>query len=100
MAFHALERIERGGTLSERREQRLEHRRGKGHDANFPAGTIYGEGNSGADSSWEYNGAWMYETLYLWWFYADGRRTTQALKDHARHEANLYIDNAFAKRQT
>jgi hypothetical protein len=38
----------------------------------------------------------MYEVLYLWWFYADGRRTTAALKERARQEANLYIDNAFA----
>jgi hypothetical protein len=72
------------------------HLGGKGHNANFPKGSIYGEGKSGADSSWGYEGAWMFEVLYLWWFYADGRRTTQALKDRAKQEANLYIDNAFA----
>jgi hypothetical protein len=38
----------------------------------------------------------MYETLYLWWFYADGRRSTTALKDRARQEARVYLNNAFA----
>jgi hypothetical protein len=72
------------------------HLGGKSHNAKFPEGSIYGAGSSGADSSWGYEGAWMYEVLYLWWFYADGRRTTAALKERARQEANLYIDNAFA----
>jgi hypothetical protein len=72
------------------------HIGGKPHDARFPAGSVYGEGMSGADSTWGYEGAWMYETLYLWWFYADGRRTTQALRDRARLEGNVNIDNAFA----
>jgi len=69
---------------------------GKSHDARFPAGSVYGAGSTGADSTWGYEGAWMYETLYLWWFYADGRRTTQALRDRARQEGNVNIDNAFA----
>jgi hypothetical protein len=38
----------------------------------------------------------MYGALYLWWFYADGRRTTWALRQAARQRANLVIDNAFA----
>ena len=72
------------------------HLGGKGHDAQFPAGSVYGEGDDGADSTWGFEGAWMYETLYLWWFFADGRRTTQALRDRAREEGNVNIDNAFA----
>jgi hypothetical protein len=72
------------------------HLGGKSHNANFPDGSVFGAGESGADSSWDYKGAWMYEVLYLWWFYADGRRTTTALKELARQEANVYIDNAFA----
>lgn len=72
------------------------HLGAKSHNANFPSGSVFGAGNSGADSSWGYEGAWMFEALYLWWFYADGRRTTTALKAHARQESNLYIDNAFA----
>lgn len=71
------------------------HIGGKAHDADFPDGSSFGEGG-GADSSWDYEGAWMYETLYLWWFYADGRHSTTALKERARQEANVYIDNAFA----
>ncbi len=72
------------------------HIGGKPHDAQFPAGSVYGEGEDGADSTWGYEGAWMYETLYLWWFFADGRRTTQALRDRARQEGNVNIDNGFA----
>lgn len=72
------------------------HIGGRSHDANFPAGSVYGAGEGGADSTWGYEGAWMYETLYLWWFFADGRRTTQALRDRARQEGNVNIDNAFA----
>lgn len=72
------------------------HIGGKSHNAQFPAGSVYGAGADGADSTWGFEGAWMYETLYLWWFFADGRRTTQALRDRARQEGNVNIDNAFA----
>lgn len=72
------------------------HMGGKSHHAKFPAGSVFGAGKSGADSSWGYEGAWMYGALYLWWFYADGRRTTWALRQAARQRANLVIDNAFA----
>lgn len=68
---------------------------GRSHNANFPAGSVFGEG-SGADSNWDYEGAWMYEALYLWWFYADGRRTPPALRQRAKEIAQLIIDNAFA----
>lgn len=72
------------------------HMGGKSHNARFPSWSAYGSGRSGADSSWGYNGAWMYGALYLWWFYADGRRTTSALRQPARQRANFVIDNAFA----
>ena len=72
------------------------HLGGKSHNANFPTGSVFGAGKSGADSTWDYEGAWMYGALYLWWFYADGRRTTSALREAARQRANLVIDNAFA----
>ena len=42
------------------------HKGGKPHDANFPAGSTFGSGKSGADSSWDYEGTWMYGALYLW----------------------------------
>ena len=72
------------------------HQGGKPHDANFPAGSVFGAGKSEADSSWGYEGAWMYGALYLWWYYAEGARTTSALRECARQRGNLVIDNAFA----
>jgi len=72
------------------------HEGGKPHNATFPAGSIYGAGRQGADSTWQYEGAWMYGALYLWWFYAQGVRTTSALKERARQRGNVVIDNAFA----
>jgi hypothetical protein len=72
------------------------HQGGKPHDANFPSGSVFGSGKSGADSSWDYEGAWMYGALYLWWYYAEGARTTSALRERARQRGNLVIDNAFA----
>ena len=72
------------------------HKDGRSHNAKFPAGSVYGAGKDGADSSWGYEGAWMYGALYLWWFYAAGTRTTSAMKQLARQRANVVIDNAFA----
>lgn len=73
------------------------HQGGKPHNADFPAGSVYGAGNAGADSDWGYQGAWMYGALYLWWFSAEGARTTSAMRQRARATGNLIIDNAFAK---
>jgi hypothetical protein len=72
------------------------HQGGKSHNAKFPPGSVFGPGTSGADSSWSYQGAWMYEALYYWWFYAEGARTTSAMRQRARQEGNLIINNAFA----
>ena len=72
------------------------HIGGKPHNASFPRGSVYGAGKSGADSSWSYQGAFMYAALYLWWFYAEGQRTTTALRQSAKQRGNLIIDNAFA----
>lgn len=72
------------------------HQGGKPHDANFPSWSGYPVGKSGADSTWGYEGAWMYGALYLWWFYAEGTRTTPALRQAARVRAQYVIDNAFA----
>jgi hypothetical protein len=72
------------------------HQGGKPHNANFPTGSVFGEGKSGADSDWQYEGAWMFGALYLWWFYAEGTRTTPAIREAARQRAQLVIDNAFA----
>ena len=67
------------------------------HNAKFPTGSTFGGVNSGADSNWAYNGSWMYGALYLWWYYAEGARTTSALRELARQRANVVIDGAFAE---
>ena len=72
------------------------HLDGQGHNAKFPSWSAFGAGRSGADSSWGYEGAWMYDALYLWWFYAAGSDTTPALREQARQRAQFIIDNAFA----
>lgn len=72
------------------------HIGGKAHDADFPAWSNREPGTSGADSAWGYQGAWMYQALYLWWFYADGRRTTPAMRNLAKQRANDIINNCFA----
>ena len=81
----------RAGTLI----HEARHQGGKSHNARFPSWSAYGSGKKGADSSWGYQGAWMYHALYLWWFYADGRRTTTAMRARARQRAQFTIDNAF-----
>jgi hypothetical protein len=71
------------------------HFGGKPHNANFRPGTVFPAGRPGADSNWQYEGAWMYTALYLWWFWAAGQNTTPALRASARQQGNLIIDNAF-----
>lgn len=66
------------------------------HNSNFPSWSSYGAGKSGADSSWGYEGAWMYQALYLWWFAVNGQRTSKPLRDLAKNLGNIIIDNAFA----
>ena len=82
----------RAGTLI----HEARHVGGKPHDAQFPANSVYGAGGDGADSSWGYEGAWMYNVLYLWWFYAAGQRTTVAMRQSAKQRANIILANAFA----
>ena len=83
--------VERAATLL----HEARHQGGKGHNADFPAGSVFGGGDPGADTTWGYEGAWMYDALWLWWFYAEGVRTTSAIKERARQRGNLIIDNAF-----
>lgn len=89
--FYQRDVAERAGTLV----HEARHMGGKSHDANFPPGSALGSGDQG-DSSWGYNGAWMYQALCLWWFAVAGTRTTPALRDSAKTRANLIINNAFA----
>lgn len=94
--FYGLDVPGRAGTLV----HECRHIAGKAHDANFPSWSNRPPGKSGADSSWDYQGAWMYDALYNWWFYADGHRTTQAIRDRAKADANDVILNCFATRPT
>jgi hypothetical protein len=38
----------------------------------------------------------MCGALYLWWFYAEGTRTTPAIRELPRQRAQYVIDNTFA----
>jgi hypothetical protein len=49
------------------------------------------------DSDWEYEGAWMFEACYLWWFSSAGARTTSAMRERARQRGNWIIDSCFAR---
>jgi hypothetical protein len=84
--------ISRAGTLI----HEARHIGNKPHDAQFPAGSVYGAGGDGADSTWQYEGAWMFNALYLWWFYAAGTRTSLAMRQAAKQRANVILTNAFA----
>lgn len=90
--FYASDVPSRAGTLL----HEARHQGGKSHNANFPPGSVFGTGDQ-ADSSWGYEGAWMYDALYMWWFFAAGARTTSAMRERARQRGNLIIDNAFAR---
>jgi len=90
--FYSHSVVERTGTIIH--ESR--HQGCKGHNAEFPAGSIFTGAGRYADSNWNYKGAWMYHALYLWWFYAAGVRTTSAMKEKARQRGNTIIDNCFA----
>jgi hypothetical protein len=71
------------------------HIGGKAHNASFPSWTNRIPGSDGADTSWSYEGAWMYDALYLWWFYDSGVRTTPAIRGLAKDAANDIILNCF-----
>lgn len=71
------------------------HISGKPHDASFPAGSGYGTGG-GADSSWDYNGAWRWQATWLAWYAASATSSTTALRSKARDDANVIMLGAFA----
>lgn len=49
------------------------------------------------DPSWGWQGCYMYQVCYLWWFYAAAVRTTQGMRERARHAANWILDKHFIK---
>lgn len=77
---------ERAGTIV----HEARHADGKGHNA----GSDCPRGAS-CDSEWTYYGGNTYQVLFLWWFYVDGTRTTTAMKDFAKIEAQSIIDRGF-----
>lgn len=78
--------VERAGTIV----HEARHADGKGHNggSNCPRG-------ASCDSEWTYYGGNTYQALYLWWFYVDGTRTTSAMRDFAKIEAQRIIDRGF-----
>jgi hypothetical protein len=72
------------------------HVGGHPHNAKFPKDSVYGEGEDGADSNWEYQGAWAFDAAYAAWYGVEGARTTSALKALSRQIANKILNNAFA----
>jgi len=70
------------------------------HEARHAAGKSHNGGSGcprgkSCDTNWAYQGANMYQVLYLWWFRVDGTRTTSAMKNWARSEAQNIIDRGF-----
>jgi len=84
--FYGENVVERAGTVLH--ESR--HAAGKEHngDSGCPRG-------KSCDTNWDYHGANMYQVLYLWWFYVDGTRTTSAMRNYAKVEAQRIIDTGF-----
>ncbi len=72
------------------------HISGKAHRADFPAGSSYGSG-SGADESWEWNGAWRWQAQWLAWYWARAENSTTALRAKARDDSNTIMRGAFAQ---
>jgi hypothetical protein len=70
------------------------------HEARHAGGKSHNGGSdcpreASCDTSWGYEGANMYQVLYLWWFRVDGTRTTTAMKNWAKTEAQNIIDRGF-----
>jgi hypothetical protein len=70
------------------------HISGKAHRGDFPPGSSYGTG-SGADESWDWNGAWRWQATWLAWYWASATNSTTALRDRARDSANVIMVGAF-----
>ncbi|WP_257387587.1 hypothetical protein [Tahibacter caeni] len=70
------------------------------HEARHAGGKSHNGGTgcprkASCDTNWAYEGANMYQVLYLWWFRVAGTRTTTAMKNRARSEAQNIIDRGF-----
>ena len=92
--FYGLEVMRRAATLV----HECRHINGKAHDADFPSWATGLAGQSGADSNWDYGGAYRWEVCWLSWYWATAQNTTQPLKDKAKDTANSILGYAFAER--
>lgn len=71
------------------------HADGVGHDGGSGCPTV-----GSCDSSWGYNGANMFEVLYLWWVRAEGVGLSPAIRSNARTTGNQLLGNMFNRRPT
>ncbi|MBN8739427.1 MAG: hypothetical protein J0H86_07955 [Xanthomonadaceae bacterium] len=78
--------VERAGTIL----HEARHAGGKSHNGGTGCPR-----KASCDTNWAYEGANMYQVLYLWWFRVAGTRTTTAMKNRARSEAQSIIDRGF-----
>jgi len=70
------------------------------HEARHNGGKSHNGGSgcsrgASCDTNWAYEGANMYEVLYLWWFGVDGTRTTSAIRNMGLNRARAVHNNAF-----
>lgn len=84
--FYNFDVVTRAGTLLH--ESR--HNGGKSHDGGSGCPRA-----ASCDTTWGYEGANMYEVLYLWWFGVDGTRTTSAIKNMGLNRARAVQNSAF-----
>lgn len=84
--FYNFDVASRAGTLL----HEARHNGGKSH--NGGSGCPRG---ASCDTNWNYEGANMYEVLYLWWFGVDGTRTTSAIRNMGLNRARTVHNNAF-----
>lgn len=84
--FYSFDVASRAGTLL----HEARHNGGKSHNG----GSTCPRGAS-CDTNWAYEGANMYEVLYLWWFGVDGTRTTSAIRNMGLNRARAVHNNAF-----
>jgi len=84
--FYNLDVASRAGTLL----HEARHNGGKSHngDSGCPRGVS-------CDTNWDYEGANMYQVLYLWWFGVDGTRTTSAIRNMGLNRARTVHNTAF-----
>jgi hypothetical protein len=84
--FYSLDVASRAGTLL----HEARHNGGKSHNG----GTSCPRAAS-CDTDWAYEGANMYQVLYLWWFGVDGTRTTTAIRNMGLNRARVVHNNGF-----